>query len=70
METTRKAIHAILSVLIIALYVLALVPCALGRIILIIPSVLAYFVDNDYVPEWAQSLADKLGDLYEEQIRL
>lgn len=41
-----------------------------GRIILIIPSALAYFVDNDYVPKWAQSLADKLGDLYEEQIRL
>lgn len=55
-----------MSIVILCLYAIALVPRVVGRIILIIPFALAYFVDNDYVPKWAQSLADKLGDLYEE----
>ncbi len=67
---TRKIINGFLSIVILCLYAIALVPCVVGRIILIIPSALAYFLDKEYVPKWAQSLADKLGDLYEEQIRL
>ena len=62
----RKIINGFLSIVILCLYAIALVPRVVGRIILIIPFALAYFVDNDYVPKWAQSLADKLGDLYEE----
>lgn len=43
----RKIINGFLSIVILCLYAIALVPCVVGRIILIIPSALAYFLDND-----------------------
>lgn len=66
----RKIICPILGLLILCLYVVALLPSVLGRVILIIPSALANFMDEDSTPQWERDLASKLGDLYDDYIAL
>ena len=70
MKKSKKVVNCIFSILILGLFILALIPCIIGRIIVIVGICMSYLLDEDYVPKWADTLSNKLGYIYDEYINL